>query len=325
MAVRVKVKRGKPTPVRFTADDFAHPDERRAKRTGVGLGVGAIAVILGLLALTGLRFPLMGAWAGWTLLALIYYTRGSNRSELRRLAGGRGASRAMPDSLAETAATQGRTLGVLAGVVLAGEAQELVTVGNTVVVPASLTERLNRAEMWALVAREMGRLKAGHIGLLSLCRRVEEERNMLLRGLAFPLRALVRALANWRWFAALTADRMAMVLTRNRRVVAAALLKQATAGVEGITTAEIDEYLRRQGGVIAQSADVTTHFKLGEVLREREGLLLRLRGIGQYAEAEEYKRACERLDAAYRKAQKTADRIPLPAGDDPPDQPQPPG
>jgi hypothetical protein len=145
-----------------------------------------------------------------------------------------------------------------------------------------------------------------------LCRRVEDEKSPVLRVLGLPLRWMVRALGGWQWYAALTADRMSVLLTRDRRIVVAALLKQATMRVEGITIAEIDDYLSRHGSLAAQSAEVTTHFKLGEVLRERQGLLLRLRGIAQYAESEEYALARDRLQAAYRAVQKSESGLPDP-------------
>jgi len=315
MATRVKIKKKKATPVGFRARDFAHPDERRAKLVGLGVSAAIFLVILGVLAATPIRLPLMAAWAGWNLLAVIYFSLGANGAELRRLGGSAPAGlREAPKLTCEAVEKQSSAVGVAADALLGREAQELTTVGHVIVVPQDLPKRLGPAEMWALVAREIGHIKAGHVTLLSLCRRVEDEKSPLLRGLGLPLRWPIRALASWQWFAALTADRMSVLLTRDRRIVAAALLKQATARVEGITTAEIDEYLSRHGSLAAQSSEVTTHFKLGEVLREREGLLLRLRGIAQYAESEEYGLARQRLETAYRAAQKTDAGIPDPPG-----------
>jgi hypothetical protein len=311
MAVRVKIKKKKrkPTAVKFTAGDFAHPDERRAKLTGIGIGAALILVILGFAALMPLRLQLMPAWAGWTLLGLLYLYFGASGAELRRLT--RDAEEA-PISVADIVSKQARIVGVAAEAAVAVEAPEPVTVKNVVIVPQALQQRVSQAEMWALIAREIGHIKAGHVGLLGLCRRVEDERRLLYRLLALPLLAMVRALANWRWYAALTADRMAVVLSRDRRSVAAALLKQATAGVEGITPAEIDEYLKGHGAITAHSAEVTTHFKLGQALRDREGLMTRLRAISMFIESDEYKQACARLDAAYRKTQKTDPGAPAP-------------
>jgi len=323
MAVKVKVQKKKPAPVRFTVRDFGHPDERRAKLTGIGIGVGVILVILGIIALIPLRLQLMPVWAGWALLALVYFYAGANGAELRQLTKGSGA--VLHDFVADTVSKQARIVGVAAQAPVAAGITELMTVKRTILLPQDLPRRLSQSEMWALIAREMGHIKAGHVGWLSLCRRVEEERRLVYRLLALPLRWMVRGLGNWRWYAAMTADRMSLVLTRDRRAVGAALLKQATAGVEGISASEIDEYLRRQGTIAAQSAEVTTHFKLGEVLRGRAGLMERLRAVGQYAESEEYKQACARLDAAYRKAQKTDTGIPAPPAGNEPAKPRPAG
>ena len=309
MAVKVKLKKHKLTPVKFTARDFAHPDERRAKLIGIGIGAAVILVILGLAALTPVRLQLMIAWAVWALLSFVHFYRGAGGAELRRWTAGGARS---PD-LAEMVSKQARIVGVAAEAVTAAQAPEMITVGRTIVVPGGLQQRLSRAETWALIAREIGHIKAGNAGLLGLCHRVEDERRLLYRLLALPLRPLVRALASWRWYAALTADHLALVLSRDRRSVAAALLKQATAGVEGIQPAEIDEYLSRPGAVTAQSADVITHYKLGEALRDREGLTLRVRAVGMYAETEEYRQACARLDAAYLKAHKTETGLSAPA------------
>ena len=107
---------------------------------------------------------------------------------------------------------------------------------------------------------------------------------------------------------------MALILTRDRKVVASALLKQAAAGAD-VSAAEIDEYLSRPGDIAAQSAEVTTHFKLGEVLRERQDLMQRLRAIGEYSDSQEYRTACDKLNAAYRKAQPLAGEAPPPAAE----------
>jgi len=301
MAVKVKIKKKKPTRVQFTAADFAHPDERRARLVGISAGAGVTLAILGLLALTPWRLQLMTVWLVWSLLALFYFYLGADGAELRELTRGAGGPR---DSLSAIVNRQARMAGVSAEAAVSASAPEFMTVRNAIVAPRDLLERLGQAELWGLTAREIGHITAGHVGLLGLCRRVEEERRALYRILALPLRAMVRALANWRWYAAMTADQMAMVLTRDRRVLAAALLKQATAGVEGVSAAEIDEYLSRSGEITAQSADVTTYFKLGEVLRGREGLMMRLRAMGQYAESEEYRQACARLDAAHGRSRR---------------------
>jgi Zn-dependent protease with chaperone function len=305
VAVKVKLeKKKKAVPVRFAAADFAHPDERRARLIGIGIGAGAVLAILGLVALTPIRLQLMPAWVAWALIALAYYGVGLERQELQQaVRPGPDRQRAAPSELTDIVNKQARLVGVVAQAALAAEGAELRTVRNTVIVPEQLVARLTPGERWALVGREMGHIKAGHVGLGGLCRRVVREGRVLGRGLRLPLVPLVRGLGNWRWLAELSADRMALVLTRDRKVLAAALLKQAIAGEEGITAAEIDEYLSRQGGLTAQSAEVTTHFRLGEVLREREDLMFRLRAIAQYAEAEEYRRACERLDTGQRKAQ----------------------
>jgi hypothetical protein len=310
---KLKIKAKKPTPIRFATADFAHPDERRAKLTGIGVGVGAFLVILGVAALTPLRLQLVIAWTAWTVLALLYFVAGASGSELRRLAGGaENVPRPALDALTDTVAKQARAVGIPAAAVVAAGASEMMTVRGLVLVPPVVLQRLSAAEIWALTAREIGLIKAGDVGLLSLCRRVGANASTPMRILALPLQPLARALANWQWYAALTADHMGMVLTRDRRVVAAALLKQATAGIQDISAAEIDEYLKRHGSITAQTAEVMTHFKLGEVLRSRSGLTERLRAIGMYAESDDYKRACDRLDAAYAKAQKDDAGVPQP-------------
>jgi len=305
MAEKVRIKRKKPPRVHFTAADFAHPDEARARLIAIGVGVGFAAVVLALLALTPLRTQLMAAWGGWVLLALIFYTIAADRRELRRLGVGGKRGQQAPEQLADIVRKQTRAVGVAAEVAITQEGAAAMTVRGVILIPEGVRQRLTPAEMWVLIAREVGRIKAGDVGLGNLSRRLDTEERALLRLLALPLRPLARALANWRWYAELTADHMALILTRDRKVVAAALLKQAAMGVEGVTVAEIDAYLNRPGGLIAQSAEVTTHFKLGEVLRARGDLMQRLRATGQYADADEYRAACAKLDAAHRKAQKT--------------------
>jgi Zn-dependent protease with chaperone function len=303
VAVKVKLEKKKAVPVRFAAADFVHPDERRARLIGIGIGAGVFLVILGLTALTPIRMQLMPAWAGWTLIALAYYAIGLERQELRPATRpGPGRQRSAPSELTDMVNKQARLVGVVAQPAVTPQGAEIMTVRNTVLVPEQLPGRLSPGELWALIGREMGHIKARHVGLGGLCRRVVGERRALARALRLPLIPLVRGLANWRWLAELSADRMALVLTRDRKVLAAALLKQAIVGEQDITSAEIDEYLSRHGGLTAQSAEVTTHFRLGEVLREREDIMFRLRAIAQYADAEEFKRACEKLDAGQRKA-----------------------
>lgn len=314
MAVKVKLEKKKAVPVRFAAADFAHPDERRARLTGIGIGAGVILIVLGVVALTRIRLQLMPAWVAWAVIALAYYGIGLERQELRqRPRPGPGRQLPVPSELTDMVNKQARLVGVVAQAAVTAQGAEITTVRNMIVVPEQLPGRLSPGETWALIGREMGHIKAGHVGLGGLCRRVIGEQRVLGRGLRLPLIPLVRGLGNWRWLAELSADRMALVLTRDRKVLAAALLKQAIVGEQGITPGEIDEYLSRHGGLTAQSAEVTTHFRLGEILREREDLMFRLRAIAQYAEAEEYRQACEKLDAGQRKIQEPQPGGPKPA------------
>lgn len=297
MALRSR-KRRKPSPVRFTAADFAHPDTTRARLMGMAGGVGAIAAISGLLYLMPDRQLWMTVWGAWVVLALAYYSTVSDQRELRQArVTGRSTRYMVPQSLGDMVSNLARAAGVHARIAPTRHGDAVATVRNTILLPVTLWQRLSPAELQALAGREIGHIKAGNVALRSLCRRLEAEQSPL-RLLAVPLLPLAGALSSWRLYADLSADRMALILTRDRRSLAAALLKQALAPDGGVSDTAIDEYLGREFGVSSNRAEVIMHFKLRDVLQARGDLLQRLRAIGLYLDSQEYRDACAKLDGA---------------------------
>jgi len=291
MAVKVKIKRPK-TP-KLTAQHFRHPGEQPALRqallTAGGLGLG----VLVLLALTPFRIQLVVAFLAWLALCFLLYPA-STQAKQRAALAKRDLGGPARDELAQHLAQQAATLNTAAPrLLLDPDARQCYLLGNAIVAPAGIRAHLTDPEVWAALTIELGHLHAGHARLLGFVRLAGREGSPILRRALFPLRVFVMLLARWHDYAQMTADRLALLLIRDRGVVGGAVLKQEVWAAESsdVSAADVADYLARAGGVKAEGAEVTAHYRIGEFLRARPWLTERLREISIYGGSNEYREA----------------------------------
>lgn len=307
MAVKVKVKRPEPptppTP-RFTPDRYRHPQEQSARRQG--LAVTAIAGVLALLFImaTPLRWPVGGAYLVWLAFCFLVYPRSAVGKE-RKAVLARAAAGEAHDDLAALLAKQARAVGTNPPpLVLDPQARGAYLLAGMIVLPAGARAYLGDAEVWATLARQLGHLLAGHDRLLALQRAAWNERSPLLRPITWPLRFAAGQMGQWRQYALMSADRLAMLLTRDLKVVGAAILKQEVelSGTDEVKPADIAEYLSQPGGLQAEGTAVSAHYRIGEFLRSRPALQDRFRELTAYGGTTEYREIVKLIDEGIKKA-----------------------
>jgi len=296
MAVKIKVKR--PPAPRFTVENYRWPEESKLLRQALlQAGAGGAVVLLLLLALP-LRWTLAAAYLAWLAFVLLCYPRlaaGKHLAALRKRAASGPAQQDLAGMLAKQAAALGTAPPSL---LLDPQAQVPYLLRGCMVMPAGVRSYLADAEVWAVLAGQLAHLQAGHGRLLGLVHCLGWEQSPLVRPVLLPLRALALLLERWQGAAVLTADRLALLLTRDRRVVGSAVLKQEIKLTEGetIAPADISDYLSSPGGLQAEEAAVTAHYRIGEYLRARPWLLARLKELSSYSVSSDYREALALLD-----------------------------
>lgn len=293
--------------------DFEYPGEGNARKMGIGTALVIYVVLLaiGLAIVRHPPFPGAIAVAAWIIFSLLYFGPISNRVEARRIKAAleeepeeaEGEAAPPPIDLQEMVDKQAKVLGLSEiKVEVMEKTPETITIGKTILLSQSLCVQLSQGEIWSLLAHELGHLKAGQVGLLNLIRRVKQVSSSL-RLVALPAWVLAGRLGDWSLLADCTADRLAVLLTRDRKVSTSAIVKvglQSEEEVAEVSGEEVTEYLSRTGELQATESELTTHFKLGEFLRERAELSLRLSELGEYAESEEFKESLEKLKTISR-------------------------
>ena len=328
MAQRVRLKKkrkAKPQAgqAEFHLRDVVHPRERGMLAQGLAWGLGPLVALLLVAGLPGWRQYALVVVGGWIALAALIYLLVGEITERKILeAGEEGTGR----RLQRMAEVQAKAIGMAPPEVVVSERvpYEMV-LGHKIALPADLVGEFDEAEQWALVAHELGHMRWGHTFWLNLMRRSRYASGlMVVPGL--PVQLVRRGLMMWEPYANFSADRLALLLTRDRGVLGQALLKQAAfhhPDLE-VSSAEIVDYLHRPGSLQADGAEVTAHYKLGQLLSAQEDLQERLQHLAAYAKTDDYKRAAaliEEASARARGAAKPAKDAPPAAGEPPSDPP----
>ena len=323
MAQRVKIKkpkarRGPTSKTGFQVRDVMHPKERAMLTQGLAWGLGPLVLaLLVALALVGKwqQYPLVLV-GGWIILSAVFCVVVPEMTERKLIAAGRTGDSSRLQRMADV---QARAIGIAPPqVTISALAPQVLVAGGAIAMPADLVAELSEAEQWALIAHELAHMRCGHAFWLNLMRRSRQASGLMWVP-AFPAQVVARGLDRWETFANFSADRLALVLTRDSKTLGQTLLKQA-AFLEpdlGISGAEIVEYVQRPGGLQAEGAEVATHYKLGQLLRDHQGLTERLRHLGSYAASDAYKRAAAEVEQA-------SARIAAPKGPPAEPPPQPP-
>ena len=319
--VRLKKRKGRRGPAAKTGFQLAevmHPRERAMLGEGLAWGLGPLVIALLVAGIPGWRQAALVLVGGWIVIAVIFTVIYPEITERNMLTAGEAGDNTRLQRMAEV---QARALGMPAPqVTVSALAPGVLVVGQRIAMPADLVRELSDAEQWALLAHELAHMRCGHTFWLNLMRRSRQASGLLLVP-ALPAQVVARGLALWEPFADLSADRLALILTRDQKMLGQALLKQVAFQEPEmeISGAEIVEYLQRPGGLQAEGTEVTTHYKLGQLLRDHKDLHERLRQFAAYAGSDGYKRAVAQIEEATardRAAQK-------PPGEPPPGPSQP--
>ncbi len=179
------------------------------------------------------------------------------------------------------------------------------------VVSKAAQETLNEAELNLLTIRALIQARENQVARLNLLTFLNQMQP-LLRFLCWPI-AIYGTLLRLGWFDAAqrSADRMALLLKPDEKLLMAAVLKQHLAGdpvmqMQQITNQDVDNFLRQGGVLQLEGGEISTTYKLGSAMHENSALEERIHAISRWARSQEFQEAKQKLDEArQKKAKKT--------------------
>ena len=236
---------------------------------------------------------------GWILLSAVFYVVGPEFTERKLLAAGQAGDSSRLQRMADV---QARAIGMAPPqVTVSALAPEVLVVGGDRHARGP-GARLSDAEQWALIAHELAHMRCGHTFWLNLMRRSRQASGLMLVP-AFPAQVVARGLDLWEPFADFSADRLALVLTRDSRDAGPG----AAQGGRFPRARTWRSPARRswntcsaRAGSRPRATEVTTHYKLGQLLHDHKDLHERLRQLGAYAASDAFKRAAAQIEAGLR-------------------------
>lgn len=244
---------------------------------------------------SGLRLKGLGIIWGWTLLGFLILA-GATRRKLQRLRARGLPIKVMPNTFPEvkqilTRMCKGLGIREPEAFVVQGEYRSFQTLGLQapyfMILDEAIREPLNQAEFEALVAHELGYIRSGHVFWRTLVL-TAQELHPLWRLLGLPLQLFAACLRLvWMNTIEFTADRVALLLTRDMQACISALLKRAVEAdpTSNLEPHEIDDYLQR-GPLSVQAQDVEDHYKVGTFVRSHPLLQARIEDLARFAQSD---------------------------------------
>lgn len=159
-----------------------------------------------------------------------------------------------------------------------------------------LLNTLNDEEIAAMIAREMGHIKAGHPRMMMVTAGMQRA-NPATKVLLFPITAMALFLSGWVDLAEATADRMALLMTGRPSLLNAAIVKlEVAADREAeISQEELEAYLSAGSDISTDADQIERHFKMGEFLTQHPSVKERVEEIRLFLKTEEGQDAMEKL------------------------------
>jgi len=161
-------------------------------------------------------------------------------------------------------------------------------------------DELEATELDCLLVRLMIHIRQKHSARLMLLQLLSDTPK-LARVLVWPV-GLYAYLLRLRWHdsAQKTADRLALLLFKNHKLLLAALLKEQIAGDvtlqnSHITNADIDRFVKQEGAIGLQSDEISTQYKLGSAIHQNPILEDRVHALQRWSRAPEYAEAVAKL------------------------------
>ncbi|HIE51086.1 MAG TPA: hypothetical protein EYP85_04950 [Armatimonadetes bacterium] len=274
-----------------------------------GIVIPTVIFVLPALVFVGLKkYNLLLGWVGWLVLSfiLVALVIGQQRRRLIR----QGLKiKVMPTNFPEIREVLQRFVRPLGlkepeAYVVEEDSLELRTRGLRrpffMVIPQRLRDLLSETEFQALLAREIGHVHARHVPLRSLALTLQTG-NPILRLLGFPLFLYAFFLRPWLEAIETTADRLALLLIRDHKVISAALLKLAVGNdpTSSVEVAEIDEFISK-GGMEVRAEDVDAHYRMGVLRQKHEDLFARLYDLSTFESSQEARKSLQTILEAER-------------------------
>ena len=149
----------------------------------------------------------------------------------------------------------------------------------TIVLASALCDKLDDAELTAVLGRECGHVHNDHAAHMTTLYFLRNAGNLLVRWAAQPA---VLALRRWARRADITCDRAAALCTRDLEATTRALVKVALGSSRLYSDVNVEEYLRE----LAEAAPAA---EAGELAAEQPQLAGRLRALRVFAETTYWK------------------------------------
>ena len=182
----------------------------------------------------------------------------------------------------------------------------IYTPPNFLLVTQATLDLLQPTEMDALILRHLVHFRQNHARRLMLMKLLNDT-PPAARILIWPVGSYGFFLRMW-WsdMAEMTADRLTLLLIKNHKVIASALLKQHAAtdplmGEHEITSQDVDAYIEQNGLISLEGREISTQYRLGQAIHENPYLEERLQALNNFAKSDEYKEALQRLADARAK------------------------
>jgi len=167
---------------------------------------------------------------------------------------------------------------------------------ETIVATTALLDELDTEEFQALVAHEIGHIKSHHLRL-DLAMTYVDNVSPLLKVAFGPVTAWRMLMGSWRDIIEYSADRLALLLTKNPVALMRAIIKSAAAADEQADLArdEIDAYLAATGTADTDGAQLERLFKINQFVKSQPNMQDRLQEIGAYLTSDEVEAAFEKI------------------------------
>ena len=167
---------------------------------------------------------------------------------------------------------------------------------HTLVLTTGLVDLLTDAERLAVMAHELGHIKAEHMLYRTMAVTLAELMSEVTKGLPLPANLLTNAmlLSLYAWFrrSEFTADRAGLLVVQDPDIVNSALLKMAGGSLRLADDLNVDEFVKQADVYEDMDEDFLSIFlKVGMISRQTHPFpALRAREIKEWSETEAYRR-----------------------------------
>lgn len=312
---RVKKTAGAAPPAEL--GDYVEPSERGEGTKAVLIWLLSIVVVSAVLSIWEATRPFGIGVFVWWLLSVLGYFIVAPYMVLRRLRahGAEYEITAKKYPRLKTLLSKGSSmLGVSEpeAFLTAEGASQVRLIGRKdpyfLVITQATCELLQGPELDCLVLRALVHARQGHGARLMLLQFLSDT-PYAVRLLVWPV-ALYGYLLRFFWLdiAEKTADRLALLLIKNHKLLTSALLKQHVATdpimqANDISSRDVDNFVRQEGNIGMAGTEISTQYKMGSAIHENPYLEERLQAISNWAKSPDFADALKKL--AETKAGKT--------------------